>query len=291
MKSVNIDTVVLDIDGVIVDVHDSYRRAIMDTVEDFTGVRPPDETIQSLKDAGGFNNDWEVTYALVLWNLIPETDRVLSYSDVIRHVTEKRQGLEGFQECLEQSIDVSVLEPALNDWEPDKIRDRFQERYLGEELFVELEGTQPQREFSGYIHEEPLLLDDKTVNELEENVQIGILTGRPSAEAQIALDRAGLDLPESRIYTMDDWDYGKPHPQALINLSEVMDSEVLLYAGDTLDDIRTVINARKQKDDVEFIACGVLTGGLRGESGRKRYQKTGADMILEDINSLTSYLH
>ena len=45
-------------DGVLVDVRGSFRRAITETVAHFVGEGPTPEAIQAQKDAGGFNNDW-----------------------------------------------------------------------------------------------------------------------------------------------------------------------------------------------------------------------------------------
>ena len=50
-----------DMDGVLVDVSASYRLAIARTVEHFAGTGLSAAQIQSYKDAGGFNNDWELT--------------------------------------------------------------------------------------------------------------------------------------------------------------------------------------------------------------------------------------
>lgn len=55
--------VIFDIDGVVRDVGGSYRRAIADTVEQFTGgaYRPTMEEIDRLKSEGVWNNDWEAS--------------------------------------------------------------------------------------------------------------------------------------------------------------------------------------------------------------------------------------
>ncbi len=52
-------------DGVLVDVRGSYRRAITETVAHFVGEGPTPEQIQAKKDQGGFNNDWVLSEALV----------------------------------------------------------------------------------------------------------------------------------------------------------------------------------------------------------------------------------
>lgn len=60
-------TVVFDIDGVIRDVGQSYRRAIVDTVAHFTGdrYRPTMGDIDRLKAEGHWNNDWRASQELI----------------------------------------------------------------------------------------------------------------------------------------------------------------------------------------------------------------------------------
>jgi HAD superfamily phosphatase len=48
-------------DGVLAEVTESYREAIVQTVEHFTGHRIARELIQEYKNAGGWNNDWALS--------------------------------------------------------------------------------------------------------------------------------------------------------------------------------------------------------------------------------------
>ncbi len=59
--------VIFDIDGVVRDVSGSYRRAIADTVENFTQgeYRPTPLDIDKLKSEGIWNNDWEASQELI----------------------------------------------------------------------------------------------------------------------------------------------------------------------------------------------------------------------------------
>ncbi len=58
------DALIFDIDGVLVDVSQSYREAIKRTVEKETGRMPTDGEIEAVKQKPFSNNDWAVTYAL-----------------------------------------------------------------------------------------------------------------------------------------------------------------------------------------------------------------------------------
>ena len=57
--------IVFDMDGVLVDVTESYRETIQRTVEHFTGKRVSRETIQDWKNRGGWNDDWALSTALI----------------------------------------------------------------------------------------------------------------------------------------------------------------------------------------------------------------------------------
>ena len=52
------DLIIFDMDGVLVDVQESYRAAICTTVEHFTGKQITRNLIQDYKHQGGYNNDW-----------------------------------------------------------------------------------------------------------------------------------------------------------------------------------------------------------------------------------------
>jgi HAD superfamily phosphatase len=56
---------VFDMDGVLADVRDSYLSAIALTVEHFTGAPAARETIDQYKQAGGWNNDWQLAHELI----------------------------------------------------------------------------------------------------------------------------------------------------------------------------------------------------------------------------------
>jgi HAD superfamily phosphatase len=57
--------IVFDMDGVLVDVTESYRETIAQTVKHFTGVGLTREQIQDYKNQGGWNDDWELTHHLI----------------------------------------------------------------------------------------------------------------------------------------------------------------------------------------------------------------------------------
>jgi phosphoglycolate phosphatase-like HAD superfamily hydrolase len=74
-KLAQVDTIVFDCDGVLLDVRNAYNNAIAATskliIEAFTGTIIPEDIFDSdlnfaFKRTGGFNNDWSHAYTLIM---------------------------------------------------------------------------------------------------------------------------------------------------------------------------------------------------------------------------------
>ena len=282
--------VVLDIDGVLIDVADSYRRAVIESVR-----RVYDETldrtaIQPFKDAGGFNNDWLVTDAIALYILARRHGFEQDVPTFADRIADAGGGLEATKAVLDSELTTDDYESVTDAWEPGRLRTVFQTLYLGNDLFAELEDEEPPFDADGYIHDEPVLIDSDTLTTLTNRYAVGVVTGRPAAEATIALDRVGLSVADEHRFTMDNWEQGKPHPYALLTLAERFDADRVVFVGDTLDDVRTANNAAAEADRREYQGVGVRTGGLTGEEGRAAFEDAGAAAVLDSVNDLPVYL-
>ena len=285
-----VDAVVLDIDGVLVDVADSYRRAIVESLEHVYGETIPKAGVQLFKDAGGFNNDWTLTDAAALFVLSKEEGLSMDLAAFTDEIAKHGGGLSAAETVVPNVLPADDAERVMDRWDPRLLREVFQQLYLGSDLYEELEDDEPTMDTRGYINDEPVLVDPETLETLQDGWAVGVVTGRPRAEAEIALDRVGLDLPEEHRFTMDDWEEGKPHPRALVALAERLDAERAVFVGDTLDDIETALNAREADPERTYYGVGVLTGGLTGESGREAYENHGADLVVDSINDLPAHL-
>ena len=92
----------------------------------------------------------------------------------------------------------------------------------------------------------------------------------------------------------------KPNPKGFINLSnKLLEDKIgvsnipIAYVGDTIADINTVMNAKKELPSQKFISIGISPPHLHLESRlkeRNSYEKNlknaGADLILNCINEL-----
>ena len=90
------DILVFDMDGVLIDVSESYRKTIEKTaqiyLETCLGFKKgsvsliTEEHISSFKMAGGFNNDWDLTSGLLLFLIsisgLPPLPRKKSFASI-----------------------------------------------------------------------------------------------------------------------------------------------------------------------------------------------------------------
>lgn len=305
-KIPHIDTLVFDIDGVLIDVRDSFMKAICQTVQfyfkeilGFQGSQNlinPEET-EYFKNAGGFNNDWDLTSAVILFYLMKTRENNLKDVDVLRSIKPDIKtfttrmlspggGLAKVIDSIEK--DGQVKEGILSLWDKDLITKIFQEIYAGEEYCFVIYGFHPSLvKTEGLIKQERIIIDKNKKNFLEK-FSLGILTGRNKREARVALERLGWDdiISKKRIVTADDG-IVKPHPQGLKKIAESLKTKLGIYIGDTWDDLITVKNNNKEEGAIKFFSAIVLGKGfdLRGKPA-KFYLNAGADLLTQDVNSI-----
>jgi HAD superfamily phosphatase len=77
-------------DGVLTEVSDSYREAIVQTVEHFTGQRISRDQIQEYKNQGGWNNDWALSQKIA-----GDLGVSVEYGDVVSEFNQRFLGQNG----------------------------------------------------------------------------------------------------------------------------------------------------------------------------------------------------
>lgn len=82
--------IVFDMDGVLTEVSESYREAIVQTVEHFTGQQITRDLIQEYKNQGGWNNDWALSQKIAA-----DLGVNAEYGDVVSAFNERFLGKNG----------------------------------------------------------------------------------------------------------------------------------------------------------------------------------------------------
>lgn len=327
-----------DVDGVIVSVGDSYRRAIVDTVQcyfsDLIGLNLDKKMVeiadtQKFKMAGKFNNDWELTYAIILsyitkmmgkqdltkiglelpdrsfrqkiiklQNLGKNYDKSkmnIDLDSLTKRIKEKGGGLEKTKEVLHEEFGQN-LETALKFFFPEMIKGVFQELYLGGDLYREKYRKYTDFIFApGFIRDEKLIVKEATMDKLSNEYILGIATGREHFEVKFTLKQHNLDkfFPAEFIVTSEDISIPKPAPNQLLECMRRL-SERYNFLGEEKaayigDSIDDIVAAKK----AEFYSIGCLSAAgneQQKELLRKEFERLGCDLILEDANELLDYM-
>jgi len=118
------DIIVFDMDGVLVEVSESYRETICQTVQHFTGKPITRDLIQDYKNQGGWNNDWSLSQKICAdMGVAVEYNTVVEYFNKI-FFGEKNDGLilreqwfaqPGLLERISQRYDFAIFTGRLRD--------------------------------------------------------------------------------------------------------------------------------------------------------------------------------
>jgi len=342
-----LDILVFDMDGVLIDVSESYRKTIAKTVQIYLetclgfkkGSVPliTEEHISSFKMAGGFNNDWDLTSGLLLFLLsissFPPLSRRKSFVSIeevsqylrsrssgfcstltgqtlqnhlsrfAREVTSCGGGLKGIHCALSKNQKASWAGWVYHSGEihtTNVVKRIFQEIYLGR-TFVRHYSLRPLfYHGQGYHLREKLLIPRRILSALHKRVRIGIASGRPRVEAELALKRFQIDRYFDRIVTLDECAAEetrlfritgkkvirtKPHLYPLLRVIKEMGflHPRSAYVGDVVDDMQAARNAGR-KDPVVPI-------GFVFRSGKEKFladslRKAGAHFVIEQPDDL-----
>lgn len=287
-----LDTVVFDVDGVLIDVRGSYRRVVGEVaafaVERLYGLRPSeplvsDEDVGAFKRAGGFNDDWDLAYALTALSLARLRGRLgtASLADLVAR--SGGRGLDWLHEVVgaEDRPDYATIHRI------------FDELYWGADLLRERLGLTPQYApgAPGLLRTERPLLPPGALDELAARgiAKLGLLTGRVRVEMAMALEILGFrdpaTVPFRAIVTAEDG--RKPDPSTLARIIESLRPRAGLYVGDTADDLALVqrYSATPAAALAPFYAVLVAEGAERAY-----YQAAGAHAVVGSVADLPALL-
>ena len=225
--------IVFDMDGVVIDVSESYRNAVRQTARLFlkgavSWEKLPDPLfsladLARVKQAGGLNNDWDLTFLIInllftlvkspsehtdsnSWTRYEQTLRECDVADLAQFLNSEKNPVSTL---LEKNGRISnEFIAGLYTGEVGSgniIKQIFQEIYLGKEFFESTYGI-PSKVYheKGFINRETLLIDKSILEDLSRNNILAIATGRPHIEADYPLEHFDLKQFFSLILTLDD---------------------------------------------------------------------------------------
>lgn len=310
-----LDAILLDVDGVILDVAQTFRVVAAEVTQWYatqimklhdSGPLFQPQECELFKNAGGFNNDWDLTNAVVALVIAKHAQSGAEDTAAIRaqgpsweaYCAELKRrgaassgpGLEAAEKYILEMLTPPQRRDFAHAWNPKLVTRLFQEMYGGDAACRQLYGFAPEHiHGDGYLEQEPVLIDPAL---LPTKTKTGVLTGRIKTETQIALERAGLSgrIPEAAWVTEDDG-VRKPDGRTLALLQERLGFRLGVYIGDTLDDLRVVQNYRETRaaGRARVFSCLVLSGPA-GASNRRLFLEAGAEVVAPDVNAVLNYL-
>jgi len=154
--------IVFDMDGVLVDVSESYRETIRRTVHHFSGQEITKELIQDYKNAGGWNNDWALSQ-----KILSDLGTAIDYQIVVDEFQKVFFGIDGEPGLIQRER-----------WIPrDGLLERLQQRY---DFAI----------FTGRLRDEASISLDRFVPELQWARLVGdddVKNGKPHPEGLLLL--------------------------------------------------------------------------------------------------------
>ena len=252
----NIGLILFDIDGVIRDVGSSYRLAVQKTVAHFCKWEPAQIDIDNLKNEGIWNNDWDLSLELI-----------------------KR---------YRNQNDLNIIPPSR-----DEIINLFEKLYFGHK------STEANDNWTGFINNEKLLVDKEFFETLSKNgIKWGFVSGAEPESANFILNNR-LKLNNPPLVAMNDAP-DKPNPEGFLYLANKLadkkfgiNAPPIAYVGDTIADVKTIVNARQQITNQRFISIVIAPPHLHSKSvltRRIEYEtkllNAGADFVLKNITDL-----
>jgi len=321
-----VDAVVFDCDGVLIDVRRSYDLAILRTatsmLDGFAGWSMPlerfgGELILSIRGTGGFNDDWDTAYAMTIFSALAVGNGPsgVGASAAVRKLRElvkgfsSRERLKGRasvdeylqQEGLESSLTVRLREYI--DYRVDPAHTLmtrvFDEMYYGGEMFQRIFGEKPTASTGeGLMEKERVLITAESLKRLKKllgGTRIAMATGRPFVAVQYTLGPLLQYFDqEASVYIGDGDVYPELAPQLMEFKKPSGASLVRAYrefSSNALLYVGDSAEDRLMVRDAERTCGQLLFGGIYGTSFNEADQiayftRNGSDVVARTVQSV-----
>ena len=300
-----IDAVIFDCDGVLIDVSKSYDQAILKTtqyvLENFAKINDAIDVdfkiIDGFKSTGGFNDEVDLTYAAII-SLVAakklEKDQTSFIFGVIKNADSS--GILSVEKYLENQVDISDIKkqlsyPGVHHENP--LYQIFDQLFYGPELYQKLFENSSKFSESGLIEQDDVILNNLLIEKLQKKFdsKIAIVTGRGKESISYSLKTLleKFDLKNSVFLEDESRELAKPNPQSLLDSIKGMNSVLTLFVGDSMEDF---IMANKATDlGSNTIFCGIIGTSKNPQEKLELFEQNEAMLVLDSINLLPKVLN
>ncbi len=308
VRGEKIDTLIFDIDGVLIDTRFSYSESIRVALDIFfkeilNFVGPPKfvsyEEIEMFKLSGGFNNEWNILKAIAVFYIAKSIkynsrdlglliDKEPKLKVLFGELKESGGGFDTFLKLLE-GYGLPVDEVS---YDEERLIRLGMESYAGRYTKL-LYGFSPQYfKDKGAIDEEKPLLKDEFLDVVKK-YKLGVLTGRLREEVDIIKPKIKLfELIDDKFILTNSEIPDKPNPKGLEILKERLGFQKAVFIGDTMDDYRVTENYNRKVGKKEVFSCMVLSRGTEKDAKVRfdTYREIGAAFVFPTVNEFLKYM-
>lgn len=306
-KIKKIDAIIFDCDGVLIDISNSYDLAIKKTVDhvlktladvDLKNFVTTD-MIEGFKATGGFNDEVDVTYSLVLATVAATKIKkpvVKFIFDVIKN--SDQTGIISSQKYLDAlNIDVSEIKNKLDYPGPHDtniLYSIFDEIFYGGKLYQEIYDKKPKfSDSTGLIENDVVLVKKTLIDELKIKLhnKIAIVTGRGEISTKYSLKDLFYEFDLKNSWFLEDKprDIAKPNPKSLIMSIDGLKSSCCMFVGDSAED--NIMSEKSKEHGKETIFCGIYGTSKDPKKKMMLFEEKLADLILERIDLIPKALN
>jgi len=304
-NDIEIDSLIFDCDGVLIDITKSYDQTIITTakyvLETLANINDSIDIdfkiIDGFKSTGGFNDEVDLTYAAIL-SIVAAKKLKKDQTEFIFTVIENTDstGITSVENFLKNQVDISKIINQLSYPGPHKeniLYQIFDQLFYGPELYLKLFKNNSKFSNSGLIENDDVILNDELCIKLQKKFgkQISMVTGRGKESVSYSLKNLleKFDLDNSVFLEDESRDLAKPNPQALVNSINGMNSKSCLYVGDSMEDFIMAKKATILGNKTTF--CGIIGTSKNPQEKLKLFEQNGAILVLESVTLLPKVLN
>ena len=301
----DIDTIIFDCDGVLIDITKSYDLAIVKTtqyvLENYSkitnSINVDFKIIDGFKSTGGFNDEVDLAYAAIL-SLVAakklEKDPTEFIFDVIKN--SDSNGIITVEKYLQNQTDISEIKNQLSypgTHHDNPLYQIFDQLFYGPELYKKLFDKDSKFSESGLIEQDDVILNNSLLELLEKkfNSKIAMVTGRGKESVSYSLKELlpRFDSKNSAFLEDESRDLAKPNPKPLLDSIKGMNGTSTLYVGDSMEDF---IMAKRVTDmGTKTTFCGIMGTSKNPQEKLELFEKNEAVLVLESIHLLPKVLN
>ena len=304
-NDLEIDSLIFDCDGVLIDIKKSYDQTITATtkyvLENFAEITDSIDIdfkiIDGFKSTGGFNDEVDLTYASIL-SLVAAKKLKHDPTEFIFSVINNSDstGIKSVENFLKKQTDISEIIKKLSypGSHSENILYRiFDQLFYGPELYSKIFKTISKFSDPGLIENDQVIFNDELSNKLQKKFgsQISMVTGRGKQSVSYSLKHLleKFDLKNSVFLEDEARELAKPNPQSLVNSINGMNSKSCLYVGDSMEDFIMAKKATILGHNTTF--CGIIGTSKNPQEKLKLFEQNNAIVVLDSINLLPKLLN